>query len=66
MPAFIVIARTPSNPVYIDGFVAADLPTAQTMVQAALAKGVGVNAGVKDQIQVAIIQADVAFVVNPT
>jgi hypothetical protein len=67
VPIFLVFAQdTIGDPPVITYVNAADLPTAQTLVAATLAHGIGVANGLKGTVQYAIVAAGVAGVVTPT
>lgn len=67
MPIFIVLAQdTIGDPPVITYVSAADLATAQTMVTNGLARGIGVNSGIKGTVQYAIVAAGAAGTVTPT
>lgn len=67
MTIFLILAKdTIGDPVVIDYVNAASLTAAETMVQTALAKGIGINQGLKGTVQYAIVAAGAAGVVTPT
>lgn len=67
MAIFLIFAQdTVNDPPVISYINAPDLATAQTQLQNALAKGLGINQGLKGTVQYAIVQADAAGQVVPT
>lgn len=66
MAIFLVFAQdTIGDPPIVTYVNAADLATAQTLVTASLAKGIGVNLGLKGTVQYAIVAAGAAGSVTP-
>jgi hypothetical protein len=64
---FLVFAQdTVGDPPVITYLNAPDIATAQTQLQNALAKGVGINLGLKGTIQYAIVAAGASGSVTPT
>lgn len=63
---FLVLAKTPGNPLYIDTITAADRDSAAQAIKAQLAQGVGVGAGgVRDQIQVGLVDLAAFGTITP-
>lgn len=64
MPVYLIVSQTPSGQ-DMRAIVAADLADAAQQIKAAVAQGLSVNGGAREQIQIGVLRLDATGTITP-